>query len=108
MAYRQVDEKSLNLSNTHNTESQTYSKYGINHKVKKDLEAGKLSCNLPKIQTEAKHLGILSKRCKWNRHSEDPDQTAPLGHLAENLGSLQYSNVMYRSAPAGAVLSLVI
>ena len=49
-------------------------------KVTKFWDAKNLCCNLPKIQTKRPNLkGILSKWCKWNSKSEDPDQTAPLG-----------------------------
>ena len=65
-------------------------------KIPSFLEARKLCCNLPKIQTNRPNLkGILSKDANGKANSEDHDQTAPLGlfaptYLSKNLGSLRY------------------
>ena len=69
-------------------------------KVPKFWDAGKLCCNLPKIQTKMPNLRVFrQKDANGIANSEDPDQTAPLGswsalfaqiYLYENLGSLQY------------------
>ena len=52
----------------------------IYRKVPKFLDARKLSCNLPKIQTKRPNLKVF---CQINANgianSEDPDQTAPGG-----------------------------
>ena len=48
------------------------------HKVPKFSEARKLSCNLPKIQTERPNLrDFPQKNANGIANSQDPDQTAP-------------------------------
>ena len=75
-------------------------------KVPKFLDARKLCCNLPKIQTKRPNLRVFhQKDANGIANSEDPDQTASLGlhcycssrsalfaqtYLSENLGSLRY------------------
>ena len=49
-------------------------------KVPKFLDTRKLCCNLPKIQTKIPNLRVFSQDdSNGIAHSEDPDQTAPLG-----------------------------
>ena len=49
-------------------------------KVPKFLDARKLCCNLPKIQTKRPNLRVFhQKDANGIASSEDPDQTAPLG-----------------------------
>ena len=49
-------------------------------KVPKFLDARKLCCNLPKIQTKSQNLRVFcQKDANGIANSEDPDQTAPLG-----------------------------
>ena len=49
-------------------------------KVPKFLDARKLCCNLPKIQTKRPNLReFRQKDTNGIANSEDPDQTAPLG-----------------------------
>ena len=50
-------------------------------KVPKFLDARKLSCNLPEIQTKRQNLNQVfpQKDANGIANSEDPDQTAPLG-----------------------------
>ena len=49
-------------------------------KVSKFLDARKLYCKLPKIQTKRSNHNILCpKDANGIANSEDPDQTAPLG-----------------------------
>ena len=83
-------------------------------KVPNFLDARKLCCNLPKIQTRRPILRVLHQKNAngianiedpdQTAPIEDPDQTAPLGavcsgsalfaktYLSENLGSLRYSS----------------
>ena len=50
------------------------------HKVPKFLDARKLCCKLPKIQTKRPNRRIFCpKDANGIANSEDPDQTAPLG-----------------------------
>ena len=49
-------------------------------KAPKFLDARKLCCNLPKIQTKSPNLRVLSQEdANGIANSEDPDRTAPLG-----------------------------
>ena len=49
-------------------------------KVPKFLDARKLYCNLPKIQTKSSSLGVFGQKdANEIANTEDPDQTAPLG-----------------------------
>ena len=49
-------------------------------KVPKFLEAKKLCCNLPKIQTKRPNLSVFCQNdANGTANSEDPDQTAPVG-----------------------------
>ena len=49
-------------------------------KVSKFSDAGKICCNLPKIQTKSPNLQVFcQKDANGIANSEDPDQTAPLG-----------------------------
>ena len=49
-------------------------------KIPKFLDARKLCCNLPKIQTKRPNLRVFhQKDANGIANSEDPDQTAPLG-----------------------------
>ena len=49
-------------------------------KVPKFSDAGKLCCNLPKIQTKRPNLrAFRQKDANGIANSEDPDQTAPVG-----------------------------
>ena len=51
-----------------------------NVKFLKFLDAKKLCCNLPKIQTKRPNLRVFhGKDANGIANSEDPDQTAPLG-----------------------------
>ena len=53
---------------------------GTYRKVPKFLDARKLCCNLPKIQTKSPNLRVFCKKdANELANSEDPDQTAPLG-----------------------------
>ena len=50
------------------------------HKVPKILDARKLCCNIPKIQTMRPNVKVFcQKDANGKANSEDPDQTAPLG-----------------------------
>ena len=52
----------------------------IYRKVSKFLDARKLCCNLPEIQTMEPNLGVFcQKDANGKVNSEDPDQTAPRG-----------------------------
>ena len=52
----------------------------MHRKVPKILDARKLYCNLPKIQTKRPNLKVfVKKNANGIANSEDPDQTAPLG-----------------------------
>ena len=49
-------------------------------KVPKFLDARKLCCNLPKMQTKSPNLKVFcQKDANGIANSEDPDQTTPLG-----------------------------
>ena len=51
-------------------------------KVPKFSDAGKLCCNLPKIQEKRPNLMVFRQKNAngiANIYSEDPDKTAPLG-----------------------------
>ena len=49
-------------------------------KVPKFLDAKKLRCNLPKVQTKSQNLRVFrQKDANGIANSEDSDQTAPLG-----------------------------
>ena len=64
--------------------------YAIYHKVPKFLDARKLCCNLPKIQT---YRALFQKDANEISNSQDPDQTASLfaqTYLSEKVGSLRY------------------
>ena len=55
-------------------------RYSNYHKVPKFLDARKLCCNLPKIQTKRPNLRVFcQKDANGIANSEDPDQTAPRG-----------------------------
>ena len=52
----------------------------VYRKVPKFLDARKLCCNVPKIQTKKPNLRIfLQKDANGIANSVDPDQTAPRG-----------------------------
>ena len=79
-------------------------KFAIQYcKVPKFLDARKLCCKLPKIQTKRpKHRVFCPKDANGIANGEDPDRIAPLEavcsgsalfaqtYLSENLGSLRY------------------
>ena len=51
----------------------------VYRKVPKFLDARKLSCNLPKIQSNRPNFRVFrQKDADLLENSEDPDQTAPL------------------------------
>ena len=53
--------------------------HAVYRKVSKFSDAGKLSCNLPKLKQRGQTLGYCQKDANRIANSEDRDQTAPLG-----------------------------